>query len=116
MRDERATEPTPVADARPLPAPVVWAVLGLIVLVLAVALVLGTRASAGADEPFGGTDAAVSEQIEQDGHDPWFQPLLPPAGGEIESGLFALQAGLGGVVLGYTFGVLRERRRSRGSG
>ena len=58
----------------------------------------------------------MSEQIEQDGHEPWFQPLLPPAGGEIESGLFALQAGLGGVVLGYTFGVLRERRRSRGSG
>ena len=33
-----------------------------------------------------------------------------PAGGEIESGLFALQAGLGGLALGYVFGRLKGRR------
>ncbi|WP_068265487.1 energy-coupling factor ABC transporter substrate-binding protein [Janibacter limosus] len=84
-------------------------VLAAIVILLAVALYLGGRASAGDEEAFGGTDAAATAQLEEAGHEPWFQPLMPPAGGEIESGLFALQAGLGGVVLGYVFGRLRGR-------
>lgn len=84
-------------------------VLAAIVILLAVALYLGGRASAGDEEAFDGTDAAATAQLEEAGHEPWFQPLMPPAGGEIESGLFALQAGLGGVVLGYVFGRLRGR-------
>lgn len=84
-------------------------VLAAIVILLAVALYLGGRAAAGDEEAFGGTDAAATAQLEEAGHEPWFQPLMPPAGGEIESGLFALQAGLGGVVLGYVFGRLRGR-------
>lgn len=84
-------------------------VLAAIVILLAVALYLGGRAAAGDEEAFGGSDAAATAQLEEAGHEPWFQPLMPPAGGEIESGLFALQAGLGGVVLGYVFGRLRGR-------
>lgn len=84
-------------------------ILALIVLMMLVALYFGGRASAGADEPFGGTDAAATEQLEEAGHEPWFEPLFPPPGGEIESGLFALQAALGGVVLGYVFGRLHGR-------
>lgn len=84
-------------------------IVGLIVVVMLVALFLGGRASAGEDEPFGGADAIATEQLEEDGHEPWFEPIYEPAGGEIESGLFALQAGLGGVVLGYVFGRLRGR-------
>ena len=96
------------------PAPMVGrrgvtVIIALIVLVMLVALYLGGRASAGADEPFGGTDAAATEQLEEAGHEPWFEPLFPPAGGEVESGLFALQAGLGGIALGYVFGRLRGR-------
>ena len=86
-------------------------VLALIVLLFVVALHLGGRASASADEPFGGTDAAATAELEEAGHEPWFEPLMPPAGGEIESGLFALQAGLGGIALGYVFGRLRGRSR-----
>lgn len=84
-------------------------VIALIVLVLVLALYLGGRAAAGEDEAFAGTDATATAQLEEAGHEPWFEPLMPPAGGEIESGLFALQAGLGGVVLGYVFGRLRGR-------
>lgn len=112
---ETARETTTVRETRPLSKGVVWALLALAALVVAIALVLGARAAAGEEEPFGGTDAAVTEQIEEDGHEPWFEPIIAPAGGEIESGLFALQAGLGGIVLGYAVGVLRERRR-RGDG
>lgn len=98
-------------DAQPLSRTAVLVLLAIAAAVVALALILGARAAAGEDEPFGGTDAAVSEQIEADGHEPWFEPIISPAGGEIESGLFALQAGLGGIGLGYVFGILRERRR-----
>lgn len=85
-------------------------VLAAIVLVLVVALYLGGRAAAGEEEAFGGSDAAATSELEEAGHEPWFEPLMPPAGGEIESGLFALQAGLGGLALGYVFGRLKGRR------
>ncbi len=58
-------------------------VVAAIVLVLVVALYLGGRAAAGDEEAFGGSDAAATAQLEEAGHEPWFEPLMPPAGGEI---------------------------------
>lgn len=63
----------------------------------------------GGTSEFGGTDAAVTEELEADGYTPWFDSLFSPAG-EVESGLFALQAALGAGVLGYVLGLLRGRR------
>jgi cobalt/nickel transport protein len=91
-------------------------VIAAILVLLAVALWLGGRAASGGGEAFGGSDAAATQQLEEAGHVPWFDPVLPPAGGEIESGLFALQAGLGGLALGYVFGRLRGRRPRAGAG
>ena len=65
---------------------------------------------------FAGSDTQGSSQISQITGKPEsaFQPLIPqwvPPSGEIESALFALQAAVGGVVLGYVFGSWRAQRR-----
>ncbi|GAA2486534.1 hypothetical protein GCM10010406_23370 [Streptomyces thermolineatus] len=65
------------------------------------------------EEPFSGADgeaeAAVTE-LDPD-YEPWFGPLYEPPSGEVESGLFALQAALGAGVLAYCIGLGRGRRQ-----
>ncbi|MFF0115300.1 energy-coupling factor ABC transporter substrate-binding protein [Streptomyces prasinus] len=77
--------------------------------VLPLALGLGDHK----EEPFAGADGeaetAITE-LEPD-YEPWFSPLYEPPSGEIESGLFALQAAVGAGVLAYYFGVRRGRRQ-----
>lgn len=83
-------------------------------IVAIVVLALGIDANrSGTDERFVGTDSAATTRIEEDHPDykPWFSSLYAPTSSEIESGLFALQAALGGIALGYCFGALRTRRR-----
>ena len=89
-----------------------------IVVIVGVALGLDARRTSPGDERFIGSDTAATTRIEQDHPDyqPWFQPLFPPLSGQVESGLFALQAALGGTVLGYTIGALRGRRRCETAG
>ncbi len=69
------------------------------------------------EERFAGSDGAATSQISEINPDykPWFSPLFEPASGEIESGLFALQAGLGGIVLGFAIGALWGRNRRGGA-
>ena len=85
------------------------ALLALAALVFGIALVLGTRAGG----EFGGTDAAATQEIEKSDHAyvPWFKPLWTQPGGEVESGLFAMQAALGAGVVGFVLGTFRERHR-----
>ena len=76
-------------------------VVGLTVLPLVV-----TRNGA-----FEGADALATEAIQtiQPNYQPWVQPVLAPASGELESLLFAVQAGLGAGVIGYVMGRYQER-------
>jgi cobalt/nickel transport protein len=38
---------------------------------------------------------------------PWFQSIYTPPSGEIESLMFALQAAIGGIIIGYFLGYYR---------
>ncbi len=84
-------------------------VVGIIALVALFVLPLLLAPS---EAEFSGTDATVTEMIES-GHEaePWFENLFSPAP-EIESGLFAMQAGLGAGILGFALGRLSRPRKA----
>ncbi len=62
---------------------------------------------------FGGADGEAETAITEinPNYEAWTSPVLEPPGGETESLLFCLQAGLGAGVFGYLLGVLRERAK-----
>lgn len=84
-----------------------------LVVVSGASFVIGGRQTDPA-ERFLGTDSAATAQIQTYHPDyrQWVEPFFQPASGEVESGLFALQAALGGGVLGFAIGGLWGRRRA----
>jgi cobalt/nickel transport protein len=86
-----------------------WVTLVLIaaVIVLAVIPLVMNPSS-----EFGGADDAAETIITsvQPDYQPWFHSFWTPPGSETESLLFALQASLGGIVIGYFFGTKRTER------
>jgi cobalt/nickel transport protein len=80
------------------------------VLVLGVVLLAAVPLFIGSDSEFAGADGRAVERIDESDYRPWFAPLFNPSA-ETASGLFALQAAIGGGVLGYVFGAARTRRR-----
>ena len=60
---------------------------------------------------FGGADDAGSEaiQAQSPGYEPWFSPLWQPPP-ETESMLFALQAAIGAIIIGYFLGYEKARK------
>ena len=89
-------------------------IVAAIVVLFGVAMFFGTRATQRGEEGFVGTDSSATAQIEKSHPDykPWFSSIFEPSSGEIESGLFALQAALGAGVLGFALGALWQRGRS----
>lgn len=79
------------------------------VIVLAIAPLIFVR-----DAEFEGADGLAEEAIQEvnPNYQPWATPILEPASGEVESLLFALQAGLGAGVIGYIMGLYHGRRES----
>jgi cobalt/nickel transport protein len=57
---------------------------------------------------FGGADDGAGEVIEEmsPGYQPWFSSFWEPPG-ETESMLFALQAAIGAIIIGYFIGYMR---------
>jgi len=90
-----------------------------LVAVLAFIGVFILTTSMAPDAAFAGADSTASEQVGALTGRPVedFKPLIPqwePPSGEIESGLFALQAACGGLVAGYIFGRWKgEANRSK---
>ncbi len=63
---------------------------------------------------FAGADGLAEEQITQINPDykPWFESVLVPASGEIESLLFALQAAIGAGIVGFVLGKITANKPS----
>ncbi len=68
---------------------------------------------------FGGSDDQGPAYITSTGYVPWFHPLWTPPSGEIESLLFATQAAIGAIIIGYILGYwqgqVNERKRRENS-
>lgn len=82
--------------------------LAVIAIVALTVVFLYTSSTMG-DAEFAGSDNVGSELIAELSGTPQenFQPLIPqwePPSGEIESCLFALQAAVGGIMVGGVFG------------
>jgi cobalt/nickel transport protein len=59
---------------------------------------------------WGGADGQAEDVISQltgGTYQPWFQSIYTPPSGEIESLLFALQAAIGSLIIGYFLGYYR---------
>lgn len=80
--------------------------LGVIVLFIAAfAIVSSTQ-----DHEWGGADGQAEDVISEltgGTYVPWFQSIYQPPSGEIESLLFALQAAIGSLIIGYFLGYYR---------
>lgn len=85
--------------------------LGVVVLS---ALPLIVHPTTPSDELFAGADTLGRDAVTQiqPSYRPWARPLWEPPSGEIESLLFALQAGLGAGLLGYFFGYKRGQAQA----
>lgn len=65
------------------------------------------------DSEFGGADGEAQEAIGAIApeYEPWFNAIWEPPGGETESLLFALQAAIGAITIGYVIGYGRARKK-----
>ncbi|MGD6810404.1 MAG: energy-coupling factor ABC transporter substrate-binding protein [Candidatus Bathyarchaeia archaeon] len=62
---------------------------------------------------FGGADGGAEQAISDTGYEPWITPIWEPPSGEIESLLFALQAAIGAMIIGYFVGYERGKRAKK---
>ena len=86
-------------------------ILAVICVVIFVAPLIMYHGHGEDDGYFGGSDDAAGEQIEKTGFEPWFSSIWEPPSGEIESLLFALQAAIGAIIIGYFFGYWRGQSK-----
>ena len=85
-----------------------WLLGGAVILSLAPVLI-------NQGKEFKATDSINITAIEQvkPGYKPWFEPVIKPSGGEIETFLFATQAAIGSGVVCYILGLYKGRTERR---
>ncbi|MDL2246266.1 energy-coupling factor ABC transporter substrate-binding protein [Methanobrevibacter sp. OttesenSCG-928-K11] len=90
-----------------------WNVVLIILVIILCIAPLVMYNGLGEDEGyFGGADGAAGDAIEETGYEPWFSSFWEPPSGEIESLLFALQAAIGAIIIGYFFGYWKGQKES----
>ncbi len=64
---------------------------------------------------FGATDGNFVTAIEENhpNYQPWFKPVIKDSGPEVQTFLFAAQAGIGAGVAGYILGLYKGRSERR---
>ena len=88
-------------------------ILAVVCIILFVAPLIIFNGHGEDDGYFGGADDAAGEAInESQGgkYEPWASPIWEPPSGEIESLLFAVQAAIGAIIIGYFFGYWRGQK------
>jgi cobalt/nickel transport protein len=86
----------------------VWLLTGAAILSIAPVLIHQGK-------EFKATDSINITAIEQvkPGYKPWFEPIVKPSGGEVETFLFATQAAIGSGVTCYILGLYKGRTERR---
>lgn len=90
--------------------PIILLILVAIIVIIPLALYNGMGEDQGY---FGGADDAASTVIEETGYQPWFSSIWEPPSGEIESLLFAVQAAIGAIIIGYVLGYWKGQAKAR---
>jgi cobalt/nickel transport protein len=85
-----------------------WLLGGAVILSMAPVLIYQGK-------EFKATDSVNITAIEEvkPGYKPWFEPVIKPSGGEIETFLFATQAAIGAGVTCYILGLYKGRSERR---
>ena len=85
-----------------------WLLGGAVILSMAPVLIYQGKV-------FKATDSINITAIEQvkPGYKPWFEPVIKPSGGEVETFLFATQAAIGSGVVCYILGLYKGRTERR---
>jgi len=88
-------------------------IVGVIVVLFVVQFFYGIAMNPGSE--FGGADGEVENMVTElnPNYQPWDLgiPKFTPPGGETESLLFALQAAIGALVIGYFFGYYKGKNQ-----
>ena len=87
-------------------------VLGIVLLFIAAFAYTSSTGShqwSGADSQAEGVIADLTGGA----YEPWYSSIYEPQSGEIESLLFALQAAIGSLIIGYFLGYYRAMARAR---
>lgn len=84
-----------------------------IVLIVAMVALFVTPLGILPTAEYGGADGAAEKLISDTGYEPWFESIWEPPSGEIESLLFATQAAIGAIIIGYFVGYEKGKRAKK---